>query len=294
MDWRISLTAALIGLGSAAAWAECSHVDFLHDLAQRESKLDPSARNPFGYVGLFQMGEAALQDAGYYRGDLTRKNDWTGSWTGLGGIHSLSDFYARPDVQVQAIVGYHNRMVAQIKRLGLDRSIGTSVGGVPVTFSGLIAGAHLVGMGNLQTFINSAGSAIPRDGNGVPITAYIAGLGGCAVGATAPTFAAVIAAKDGAGVGTAPVIPPVIGMPAAPAPIAIDPGSAFTLGSGHPPRKVQETVGVVIATLLMLWLLWMTQASFLGWSKGRTSLFHLQSIIVRGSVVLCVLLTILH
>ena len=78
MNARALLLVVLLGMASAAALAECSHIDFLHDLGMRESRLDPSARNPFGYIGLFQMGEAALQDAGYYRGDMTRANDWTG------------------------------------------------------------------------------------------------------------------------------------------------------------------------------------------------------------------------
>src|SRR5437868_1578198 len=90
---RTLLLAVLLAAASAAASAQCSHTDFLHDLGTRESGMNPSARNPFGYIGLFQMGEAALQDAGYYRGDLTRTNDWTGAWTGTGGINSLSDFY---------------------------------------------------------------------------------------------------------------------------------------------------------------------------------------------------------
>ena len=51
--------AVLLSMVSAAACAQCSHTDFLHDLGMRESRLDPNARNPFGFVGIFQMGEAA-------------------------------------------------------------------------------------------------------------------------------------------------------------------------------------------------------------------------------------------
>jgi integrating conjugative element protein (TIGR03758 family) len=291
---RLLLLAVLLSTACAAARAQCSHTDFLHDLGMRESRLNPSARNPFGYIGLFQMGEAALQDAGYYRGDLTRANDWTGSWSGTGGINSLGDFYARPDSQVQAIVTYHNRLVAQIRSLGLERSVGSTVGGVTVTLSGLVAGAHLVGMGNLQRFINSSGATVPRDGNGVPITAYMAELGGCVVGSTAPSFAAVVAAAGGTGVGPAPVVPPTTGVPIAPSPIAVDPSTAFAMASGRQPVEVRDAIAAIIATLLTLWLVWTSQANFLAWCRRRMSFFAMKTDIIRACIVLCVMLVILQ
>jgi len=288
------LPVVALGTASLAAWPRCSHTDFLHDLAMRESRMKPGAINPFGYIGLFQMGEAALQDAGYYRGDLTRKNDWTGAWTGRGGAGSLADFFARPDVQVQAIVAYHDGLVGQIRRFGLDRTIGTTIAGVEVTLSGLVAGAHLVGIGNLQTFINSSGSTLPRDGNGVAITTYIAELGGCAISSTAPTFAAVAGATGGAGVGPAPPAPPVVGVPTAPSPIAVDPDTAFTMASGRRPLEVREAMAAIVATLLTLWLVWTSQASFFAWWRGKMSLFAMKADIVRACIVLCVLLVILQ
>lgn len=294
MNARALLLAVLLGMVSAAALAACSHIDFLHDLGMRESRLDPSARNPFGYIGLFQMGEAALQDAGYYRGDMTRANDWIGSWTGAGSINSLGDFYARPDSQVQAIVAYHNRLVAQIRSLGLDLAVGSTVGGVPVTLSGLVAGAHLVGIGNLQTFINSSGGTVPRDGNGVPISKYMAELGGCAVGSTAPSFAAVTAAAGGAGVGPAPVVPPITGVPVAPSPIAVDPSTAFAMASGRQPVEVRDAIAASIATLLTLWLVWTSQSNFLAWCRGRMSFFAMKTDIIRGCIVLSVVLVIMQ
>jgi len=43
----------------------------------------------------YQMGEAALIDAGYYKADGTKTNDWTGQWTGKNGIYSKQDFFPR-------------------------------------------------------------------------------------------------------------------------------------------------------------------------------------------------------
>ncbi|CAG0946132.1 hypothetical protein GPROT2_03583 [Gammaproteobacteria bacterium] len=259
-----------------------------------ESSLDPTERNPYGYVGLYQMGEAALQDAGYYRGDRTRTNDWTGSWTGASGINNLADFFANPDAQVEAVVGYHNRVLAQIRQFGLERSIGTTIAGVPVTLSGLVAGAHLVGVGNLLQFVNSAGATVPRDGNGVPVTSYIAALGGCTVGSTAPAFATVAAAAGSAGVGPVPVLPPSAGVPAPPPPVAVGPSTAFALASGQQLSALRDAIAAIVATLLTLWLVWTSQSGFFAWCKRRMSLFALKADIVRGCIVLCVVLVVLQ
>lgn len=288
------LVAGLLCVASATPWAACGHADFLHDLGMRESGLDPAARNAYGYIGLFQMGEASLQDAGYYAGDVTRANDWSGAWTGLGGIHDLDDFYGSPDVQVQAIVGYHNRIVAQISQLGLDRAIGSTVGGVDITLSGLVAGAHLVGIGNLQTFINSGGSTVPKDGNGVPVSTYIAELGGCAVGSTAPSFATVLAADGGAGTGPAPVVPPNAAVPAAPSPIEVDPATAFAMASGRQPGEVRDAIAAILATLLTLWLAWTVQDNFFAWCKGRMAFHAMKRDAVRACIVLCIVLVVVQ
>ena len=40
---------------------------FLYDLGARESGGNYKAFNKYGYAGKYQMGEAALIDAGYYK-----------------------------------------------------------------------------------------------------------------------------------------------------------------------------------------------------------------------------------
>jgi len=50
---------------------------FLEGLANRESSGDQHAINNLGYLGLYQMGEAALVDAGYV--ERRRKPDSQGS-----------------------------------------------------------------------------------------------------------------------------------------------------------------------------------------------------------------------
>ena len=55
--------------------------DFLNALGIRESGGDYTKQNTIGYVGKYQMGEAALIDTGYYKKDSTKK--MTGQGNGL-------------------------------------------------------------------------------------------------------------------------------------------------------------------------------------------------------------------
>ncbi|RUM59563.1 MAG: LysM domain-containing protein, partial [Persephonella sp.] len=46
-----------------------NYKDFLRALGYRESGGRYNIENSYGYLGKYQMGESALKDAGYYRGD---------------------------------------------------------------------------------------------------------------------------------------------------------------------------------------------------------------------------------
>ncbi len=156
-----------------------NYEDFLRALGYRESSGRYNIENRFGYLGKYQMGEMALKDAGYYKGDSTpRKNDWIGEWTGKDGVWSKEDFLNNPQAQENAIREYHRKVWKYIKALGLDKYVGRTIGGVLITESGLLGGAHLVGVMNLKRFLNSNGQIVPKDGNNVPITHYIELLNG--------------------------------------------------------------------------------------------------------------------
>ena len=179
---------------ATTAIAEGSYAEFLLALAQRESgdRSNPSGNpfsvNAYGYVGLYQMGEAAMIDAGYYKPDGTARNDWTGTWTGKNGVNSLTDFLGDPSKQNQAITDYHQKLAGYVRSFGLDSYVGKTVSGVLITESGMIAGAHLVGIGGLQTYLASGGKTIPKDANGTPITEYLTMFGGYSISSIAPAF----------------------------------------------------------------------------------------------------------
>ncbi|PKM35479.1 MAG: DUF3262 domain-containing protein, partial [Gammaproteobacteria bacterium HGW-Gammaproteobacteria-10] len=170
----------IIGLFiSGVVWAASEYSDYLAALSARESSSNPSTVNKYGFLGSYQMGESALIDAGYYLKDHTpNTNDWTGTWTGKNGIHSKADFLANAAVQTQAIKDYKIKQWGYISNLGLDHYVGQTVAGIVMTESGLLAGAHLVGVGGLKTFLTSNGAQIPSDANNTAITHYISTFNG--------------------------------------------------------------------------------------------------------------------
>jgi hypothetical protein len=287
--------ALLALLAAPLAQATCSHADFLNALGFMESSLIPTKVNSIGYAGLFQMGEDSLQDTGYYRGDKTRKNDWTGSWTGKDGINSLADFLKSPETQVNAIVAYHAQIWRYLqKNADADSVLGKTIGGVVMTKSGMIAGAHLVGMGAFSRFVNSNGAYIPKDGNKVPATRYASDFGGCDIGTTSPGVAAVMAgARTSAGVGGAPV-DATPETTSAPDPYAGNPEGAFQAATGRSSREVRELVGLIVASLLTTWLAWTAASHLQSWRRGLMSLLALKWDIVRGCMVLSVMILMLQ
>ena len=238
------------------------------------------------------MGEDAMIDAGYYRRDGTPKaNDWKPSnFTGKNGINSLADFLASPAKQTQAITDYNQKQWSYITAMGLDKAIGRTINGILITESGLLAGAHLVGIGGLQQFINSNGSIVPVDGNKTPITKYVKDFGGFALGPVAPAFVPP---------GGPPVVIPPTGGPSASIPVPlsslpIPPGTAFLAASGRSPADVKLALGMLITTFLFLWVVWTSISHFDRWRKGALETMSFQSDMVRALVVMMVIIVMVQ
>lgn len=148
--------------------------------------------NEAGYLGKYQMGEQILKDNGYYnfRGDPaqdnTRIQDWKGQWTGKRGINSIDDFINSPSAQEYAIRESMRQRWQAIHAAGLDKFVGTNFRGVRVTESGLLAGAHLVGVGRDNGLKRTNRGLVAmflynktvRDGNKVDAMFYIQTFGG--------------------------------------------------------------------------------------------------------------------
>ena len=151
---------------------------FFEALGQRESSGNYSAiQKKYGYLGKYQMGEAALIDCGYYKRDGKISNSFLDKfWTGKDGVKSKQGFLDNHQAQDNAIREYMNVQWRYIVSVNLDRFVGQSRTGILFTVSGLLAGAHLGGHGRLENYLKN--NQLDPDGNGVFVTEYIQKLAG--------------------------------------------------------------------------------------------------------------------
>ena len=145
--------------------------DFLDALGFRESTDDYTKVNSYGYMGRYQMGGMALEEAGF--------KDEDGEWSPLAnsyGVYSRKDFLNSPQAQEQAIRAYHSTVCRYIRFYGLEDFVGATYCGVKVTRSGLLAACHLVGVGSMKKALTSG--QVVRDGFGTPAAEYLELFGG--------------------------------------------------------------------------------------------------------------------
>lgn len=148
--------------------------DFLNDLGARESGGNYRAFNKYGYAGKYQMGEAALVDAGYYyKPSAKYNNDWKGAFRGKDGVYSIQDFLNNPKAQENAQFIYKKRQWGYLKAVGAHNYIGKVINGYTITSSGLLAGAHLKGAGSVIAYLKSNGANNPKDGFGTSVESYM-------------------------------------------------------------------------------------------------------------------------
>lgn len=153
--------------------------DFFEALGQRESSGNYKAVNSVGFIGKYQMGEAAMVDAGYYKPkpNGNYNNKWDGQFTGKDGVYSVEDFLSSPQAQEHAQRIYKQRQWGYIKPYALTYD-GKIINGIQITQSGMLAAAHLLGQENLKKYLQSNGKYIPKDGYGTSIEEYLKKFGG--------------------------------------------------------------------------------------------------------------------
>src|SRR5215208_4662832 len=151
-----------------------TYQDFLYALGASESS------NRYDFVS---------GPAGYYRWDGTSANDLNNGWTGKDGINSLSDFLNNPAVQDKWVGEWFTYLWnTEFNDLGIKQYIGQSIGGVTITESGLLAGAHLVGAPALADYLRSGGTSAQADPNGTTAATYIAKFAGYDAGPVTGTL----------------------------------------------------------------------------------------------------------
>lgn len=117
-----------------------------------------------GHFGRLQFGQARLQEA-----------------AAAGAIPQGTTpqaFMASPELQQRAEAWHFNDIDNHIRQTGLDRAIGQTINGVPITLDGMRAVAHLGGKAGLSKFVASGGRYNPADENGTRLSDYLARHGG--------------------------------------------------------------------------------------------------------------------
>jgi hypothetical protein len=170
---------------------------WLQALLQRESGGNWGIVNSGGYSGGFQFGEGAARDSGTYSGDDDLTDNRFGGTFNIPGMGTLSfdQWLASPEAQLATMGGWSNYLQQQIRGQGLDRYIGQTVNGVPVTMEGLVTGAHLGGLGGVSSWLSGSGN--PADSNGTRVGDYVAMGSGAGGGMSVPALAALAPAAGG-------------------------------------------------------------------------------------------------
>ena len=155
------------GMGAASAGGPAAPSgNFPASLITSESGGNWSAQNAargaggmVGHFGRLQFGPARLQEAAA-AGAIPQGT-------------TPQQFMASPELQQRTERWHFADIDAKIGANGLDRMIGQSINGVPITLDGMRAVAHLGGTAGLQRFIQSGGRYNPADANGTSLLNYL-------------------------------------------------------------------------------------------------------------------------
>lgn len=129
---------------------------YLNSIGRRESSNRYDIVNKWGYMGKYQFGRKTLNALGYKH-------------------ISNKQFLNSPKLQEEAMIKLlkHNK---HILRREIRKYCGTSIHGVYITESGLLAAAHLAGPGNVKKWLRRGKRF--RDGLGTDLTEYLQLFGG--------------------------------------------------------------------------------------------------------------------
>ena len=124
---------------------------FLSAIAYRESSNRYDVVNRWGYMGKYQFGRATLDNLGYE--SVTNEQ-----------------FLSSPKIQEEAMMKLL-KSNQHILRREIRKYSGTSIHGVYITESGLLAAAHLAGPGNVKKWLKRGERF--RDGLGTDLVDYL-------------------------------------------------------------------------------------------------------------------------
>ena len=125
-------------------------IGFKEKMGYRESRNNYFITNPYGHVGKYQFGKSALKFFGV----------------------SQSEFLNNPALQENVFYASlaHNKWKLQYE---IRTFAGKNFAGIPITESGILAAAHLLGTGSVKSFFKSDGKTEFADANGTSIINYM-------------------------------------------------------------------------------------------------------------------------
>ena len=131
-------------------------IGYKEAIAFKESQGKYSKINTHGYLGKYQFGAQTLKSIG---------------------IHDSAAFLRNPKLQEKAFVALLAKNKWELKD-EIEKYSGTIVGGIHVTESGILAAAHLGGVGSVKKFFKSKGKRYLKDKYGTSLRSYMKKFGG--------------------------------------------------------------------------------------------------------------------
>ena len=131
-------------------------IGFREALAFKESQGKYRKINTLGYIGKYQFGVETLKSVG---------------------IHDSTHFLNSPKLQEKAFVALLSKNKWQLKD-EIEKYRGKVIDGVKITESGLLAAAHLGGVGSVKRFLKSNGKYKCKDQYGTSVKSYMKEFGG--------------------------------------------------------------------------------------------------------------------
>jgi len=143
--------------------------NFLYDLGERESGNNYACENAYGFLGRWQFGKPRLYDAGYSIGNY--------SPPGMKKKRLISKKYFLDNtLGIQdKIMQWHVHNLADTCLRKYTEHFNKKINGIVITLSGLVAGAHLKGIGGVNKFLKGQDNS---DALGTKISEYISKFGG--------------------------------------------------------------------------------------------------------------------
>lgn len=131
-------------------------IGYKEAIAFKESQGQYKKINSLGYLGKYQFGKQTLKTIG---------------------VENTNHFLNNPKIQEKAFETLLSKNKAKLSNI-IDKYDGHYYSGIFVTESGILAAAHLGGVGSVKKFFKNNGKRYFRDAYGTSITTYLKDFSG--------------------------------------------------------------------------------------------------------------------